>query len=321
MKKDKPDQLVYILTNPIMPELIKIGHTTNLKARLSTLSSNPSVPVAFECYYCCKVKDMRDAERRLHFGLGGHRVNPKREFFRFSAERAKVLLEGYSLGEVTLDGAEISTPEEKQSFVRESSRNPAFAFSMVDIKKGSTLTFLNDEEKTAIVTGNREIEFEGRRGFLSTFAQEIMNKSPLRGPDYWIFDNETLTERRIRMESGNEYENKNDNDNENENENENEMPAPEQKQNSVKGSSRSTKFSFSMVNIKNGETLTFIKDETKVATVIDAEKGKIMFDGEPGTLSGFAQSILNKKALQGSKYWKYKGEILTDLRERIEREN
>ncbi len=93
------------------------------------------------------------------------------------------------------------------------------------------------------------------------------------------------------------------------------------KNNSVKGSSRSTKFYFSMVNIKNGARLTFIKDETKIATVIDAEKGKIMFDGEPGTLSGFAQSILNKKALQGAKYWKYKGEILTDLREKMENKN
>ncbi len=203
-EKDKRDQLVYILTNPRMPDLIKIGRTTNLKARVNTLSSNPSVPVSFKCYYCCKVKDMRDVERRLHFGLGGHRINPKREFFRFSAERAKVLLEGYSLGEVTLDGTEISTPEEKQSFVRESSRQPVFNFSMVDILVGSTLTFLKDETKVATVVDDRKIKFKGKIGSLSKFAQDILKKNSLSGPEFWIFENETLAERRIRMEKENE---------------------------------------------------------------------------------------------------------------------
>ena len=76
-----------------------------------------------------------------------------------------------------------------------------------------------------------------------------------------------------------------------------------------------------MLNIKNGATLTFCKDETKVAKVIDVEKGKIMFDGEPGSLSGTAQNILGKDALQGPKYWKYKGKILNDMREKIENKN
>ncbi len=202
--RNEKNELVYILTNPTMTDLIIIGHTKYLKDRLRTLNNSTSVPVAFECYYCCRVRDMKDIEKRLHFGLGGHRVNPNREFFKFNAERAKMLLEGYSLGEVTVDGDEISVPEEeKRSFVRESSRSPVFTFSMVDIPVGSKLTFLDDEEKTALVVGDREIEFEGKRGSLSGLAREITKKNWLRvrGPDFWVFDNETLTERRIKMES------------------------------------------------------------------------------------------------------------------------
>ncbi len=208
MKKPAPPQLVYILTNSIMPDLIKIGHTTDLEKRVKDLSSHAGVPVAFECYYCCVVEDMKDIEKRLHIGLGDHRINPKREFFRINPERVKMLLEGYSIGDVILDNNAIYTPEENASIARERLRQPVFTFSMLGIELGSTLTFLKDEAKVATVTGDREIEFEGSRGYISPITVDILQKhfggtlTSLRGSDYWIFEGETLTERRIKMENG-----------------------------------------------------------------------------------------------------------------------
>jgi hypothetical protein len=73
-------EIVYILTNPVIPDLIKIGRTTNLEERLRSLSSHSGVPVPFECYYACEVRDSQDVERRLHGAFGDHRINPKREF-------------------------------------------------------------------------------------------------------------------------------------------------------------------------------------------------------------------------------------------------
>ena len=156
-------EFVYILTNPSIPDLVKIGRTSNLRERMRSLSSHSGVPVPFECYYCCEVENSKEVEKRLHIGLGDSRIkiNPKREFFRISPERVKVLLEGYSIREVNLDGDVVEDPEEQEVLNRERSRRPVFTFSMLDIPTGSTLTFLRDETQTVTVTGDREVEFEG----------------------------------------------------------------------------------------------------------------------------------------------------------------
>ena len=200
-------ELVYILTNPTIPDLVKIGRTTDLDERLRSLSSHSGVPVPFECYYCCEVEDGADVEKRLHFGLGDHRINPKREFFRINPERAKMLLEGWALKDVTPNEDIVDSKEEKDSLNRERSRRSVFTFSMVDIPIGSEITFLKDESKIARVTDEREVEYEGNRYSLNKVTLEILAKNfgkdwgSCRGPDYWIFENETLTERRLRMET------------------------------------------------------------------------------------------------------------------------
>ncbi|MEG9861082.1 MAG: GIY-YIG nuclease family protein [Parvularculales bacterium] len=200
-------ELVYILTNPVIPDLVKIGRATNLEERLKDLSRPSGVPVPFECYYCCEVENASDIEKRLHFGLGDHRINPKREFFRINPERAKILLEGWAIREVILEKDVVDSQEEQDSLNRQRSIQPAFTFSMVDIPIGSKLTFLRDETRVSTVTGEREIEYEGEKGSLSKFALNILVThfgkigTACRGPDYWVFENETLTERRIRMET------------------------------------------------------------------------------------------------------------------------
>ena len=199
-------EFVYILTNPTIPDLVKIGRTKNLEERLKSLSSHSGVPVPFQCFYCCEVTDGSEVEKRLHFGLGDHRVNPKREFFRINPERVKVLLEGWSIRDVTPTSDLVDSQEEQDSLNREISRRPVFTFQMVDIPIGSELTFLKDESKVSIVSGDREIEFEGQKYSLTQVTMELLNKEfgknwkSVRGPDYWIFENETLTERRMRME-------------------------------------------------------------------------------------------------------------------------
>ena len=199
-------EFVYILTNPTIPDLVKIGRTKNLEERLKSLSSHSGVPVPFQCFYCCEVTDGSEVEKRLHFGLGDHRVNPKREFFRINPERVKVLLEGWSIRDVTPTSDLVDSQEEQDSLNREISRRPVFTFQMVDIPIGSELTFLKDETKVSIVSGDREIEFEGQKYSLTQVTMELLNKEygknwkSVRGPDYWIFENETLTERRMRME-------------------------------------------------------------------------------------------------------------------------
>ena len=199
-------EMVYILTNPTIPDLVKIGRTSNLEERLRSLSSHSGVPVPFECFYACEVEHSQDVEKRLHFGLGDHRINPKREFFRINPERVKMLLEGWAIREVTPGSDIVDSREEQDSLDRERSRRPVFRFSMVDIPLNSTIAFLHDESIVATVLGDREIHFNGTRTSLSKVTLELINTqlgrnwTTVRGPDYWIYENETLTDRRLRME-------------------------------------------------------------------------------------------------------------------------
>lgn len=205
---EKMSEFVYILTNPSIPDLVKIGKTTNIKKRMRSLSGPSGVPLPFECYYCCEVKNMREVEKRLHIGLGDPqiRINPKREFFRISPERVKVLLEPYSIREVVVGEDVVKDPEERKSLNRERLRRPVFTFSMLDIPTGSKLTFVRDETKIVTVTGDREVEFEGNRTSLNQVTLDLLrndhgkNWSTVRGPDYWSYENEILTDRRLRME-------------------------------------------------------------------------------------------------------------------------
>ena len=76
-------------------------------------------------------------------------------------------------------------------------------------------------------------------------------------------------------------------------------------------------FTFSSVGIDPGEIISFVPDLSITATVVDDKHIRI---GETVTsLSGAAKSILHKNALQGPKYWTYKGKILDDIR--TEKEN
>ena len=76
-------------------------------------------------------------------------------------------------------------------------------------------------------------------------------------------------------------------------------------------------FTFSSVGIDPGEIISFVPDLSITATVVDDKHIRI---GETVTsLSGAAKSILHKNALQGPKFWSYKGRILDDIR--TEKEN
>ena len=55
---DPQSQIVYVLTNPAMPGLVKIGKTTQLEVeeRMKQLYGT-GVPVPFDCSFACQVKD------------------------------------------------------------------------------------------------------------------------------------------------------------------------------------------------------------------------------------------------------------------------
>ena len=92
--------IVYVLTNPAMPKLVKIGKTgRGVETRLNDLYTT-GVPLPFECAYAARVEDMDKVEKAFHNAFGPYRVNPRQKTQLSSGAigAAVGLLVGYSVG-------------------------------------------------------------------------------------------------------------------------------------------------------------------------------------------------------------------------------
>jgi hypothetical protein len=81
---------VYILTNPAMPGLLKIGCTKNPpEERARELSQATGVPASFAVAWAWPVSDWKAVEALTHAKLGACRPNGNREFFCCSVSKGR----------------------------------------------------------------------------------------------------------------------------------------------------------------------------------------------------------------------------------------
>jgi hypothetical protein len=196
--------IVYVLTNPSIPDIVKIGMTTDLTTRMRSLY-NSSVPVPFECYFACTVKNMSFVEKQLHDGFDDFRVNPKREFFRIDPERVVSILKMVMIEDVTPKDDIVDDEIDQRSLDKEKKVRGRFNFDMINVPVGSILTFVKDPTITSVVIDKHKIEFEDEIHSLSSSTLKIVHRmgytwKQVSGPTYWMYEGETLTERRSRIE-------------------------------------------------------------------------------------------------------------------------
>ncbi len=81
---------IYVLSNPRMPGLLKIGFTCgSVERRRRELSGATGVPDEFVIDYFRLTEDAEDVERLVHGELDAYRASDRREFF--AAELAAVI--------------------------------------------------------------------------------------------------------------------------------------------------------------------------------------------------------------------------------------
>ena len=87
--------IVYVLTNPAMPGIVKIGMTDrpDVQHRMGDLYTT-GVPLPFDCVIAREIVDREavEIESALHTAFGPNRINPSREFFQVEPEQVEVLL-------------------------------------------------------------------------------------------------------------------------------------------------------------------------------------------------------------------------------------
>lgn len=317
--------VIYILTNPSFSEYVKIGYADDVKVRVAQLNRSECTPFAFRIYATLKVPS-RLADKNVHALIdklqpelrSKDNVNGKirvREFFALTPDAAYEILSliGGIYGEtpVKWNITPVEAQEEHTAIevnVAQEKRSP-FSFYKCGIKSGEYIQYIFDTTVNCKVTGDREIEYKGKKTSVSALAQKLLGKKTVQGTLYFSYKGESLSALRKRLEDEGKY-----------GMIEEQLPDTKSVNNSEQRVllEKRSPFSFNKCGIKNGEHIQYIFDETIDCKVVGDRE--IEYNGKKTSLSALAKKLLGKKTIQGTLYFTYRGEILSKLRDRIEKE-
>ncbi len=208
--------IVYILTNPSMPDWVKIGYTDkdDMKDRLNSMNKLTEIPLSFRVYAILRTDDPQAVEQSIHKIMDS--INPSiralekrlkgrdrvREFFLISAERAFSVLQEIAKIKNIKEELIIVTPSHdellEEEIVRE--RRGRITFNQLKVPIGTELYFIKDDTVKCKTTNNRNtVEFKNDERTLSNLASELLGYNA-NGYRYFLFDGESLSDRRIRMD-------------------------------------------------------------------------------------------------------------------------
>lgn len=193
--------IVYLLTNPVMPGLVKIGMTTreDMDSRMKELYST-GVPVPFECQFACRVKksDCAKIEKALHTAFSPQRINANREFFRIQVEQAKAILELFHHEDVTVEVTdEIEndlTEDDRAAKAKAKNRRPSLNFYEMGMQKGDVLSWKEDQSIRVVIDSERRVMYEGEEVSISALSAKLKgyNVKHIASGKYWIYKERLL---------------------------------------------------------------------------------------------------------------------------------
>ena len=198
--------VVYILENEAFAvPVVKIGKTgqQDWVARIKQL--NTAVPLPFTCAKASRVEDMGRVETFLHQTFSPAKRQWRGEFYEVEAWRVAQVLKFFETEDVT-NLVPVPDPEEEKAInttvVNKEARTD-FTFAVAGIPVGTKLGFKGRPEIEAEVMDDKTtVLYEGETYTMSELATKIKQKDyVVQGILWWTYDNETLRQRRDRIES------------------------------------------------------------------------------------------------------------------------
>lgn len=197
--------IVYILTNQAMEGYLKVGVTSgsfprDVLNRMRQLDTT-GVPRAFDCEYAAVVENYQQVEQALLEAFGENRVRSGREFLEgIPPFRVKAILKLLAIEDVTPQSSddEGGFPDERPA------RAKPFRFSMAQVPVGSHLEWTDNREITCRVVSDSRVEYEGEQyspSRLTAILKDWRNSDYVSPGIYWIYEGETLQERRERFDA------------------------------------------------------------------------------------------------------------------------
>ena len=198
--------VVYVLENEAFAvPVVKIGKTAQRDWVDRIKQLNTAVPLPFICAKASRVDDMRRVETFLHQTFHPAKRQWRGEFYEVDAWRVAQVLELFQVEDVTnlAPAPDIADERAIDESVKVRERKDNFNFEMLDIPVGAELAFVQDDTITCKVIQQKppRVELDGEPTWLSAAAKKVkQSKWGLQGARYWMYEDETLKERRDRME-------------------------------------------------------------------------------------------------------------------------
>ena len=193
--------IVYVLTNPAMPGIVKIGITSaaNPQTRISQLYTT-GVPLPFDCVIAVEVEDNPDGglEKALHTAFAPYRINPSREFFEIDPSQVEAILRVWPGKDVTPQ-VNKEVEEELDSGDREAVRRfksgrPNLNFTEMGIPVGSTLVSLETKEKATVIADKKVLFREEEVSLTAATKAALELERSVAPTPHWIYNNRILKE-------------------------------------------------------------------------------------------------------------------------------
>ena len=195
--------IVYVLTNPAMPGIVKIGKTNrnDTQVRMNELYTT-GVPLPFECVIAVEVEDDPDGglEKAIHTAFAPYRLNPSREFFQIEPLQVEVLLKAWPGKDVTPQVNKEAEKElnagDREAVKRYKGRRPNLNFHEMGMLDGIVLVSTKTGEK-ATVAGEKKVSFRDEEMSLTMATRHALGldlQHPIGPGSYWTYEGRLLNE-------------------------------------------------------------------------------------------------------------------------------
>lgn len=209
-EKEMSEGYIYIMTNPCLHDMVKIGYASDVEARRKQLSTT-ALPFEYEIYATYETSGQLE-DKKLHELIDT--LNPKlrlaknREFFAIPAEKAYRLLEAIAIISGSAEKLKRVAPIQGEASASSSRRQthssgssgrkqrPAINFQKCGIPVGAELVFIDDDSVRATVVDaeKNKVEYNGETTSLSPLAEKLRNVSAIQGASVFTYNGKKITD-------------------------------------------------------------------------------------------------------------------------------
>lgn len=194
---------IYIMTNPCLHNMVKIGYATDVEERRKQLSTT-ALPTDYEIYATYETAGKLE-DKKLHKLIDNLnpdlRVSKNREFFIMEPGDAYSLLEAIATISGTRDKLKKANGEEldgEQDILKDSAERkrlrPAINFTSCNIPMGAELVFIDDPSIKVTVVTDRKVQYDNEITSLSALACRLKGWKAAQGPNFFTYNGRTIVE-------------------------------------------------------------------------------------------------------------------------------